>query len=176
VALTAVLSADAYLGFPDFRAVEKTYTLLTQVAGRSGRGERPGRFLIQTYLPQHYAIRATLERDDAAFAEQELRFRKAFHYPPYTRMVQLLSKDRSRERSLERLERIAAELGRRNRGSALRITGPAPAPLERLRGEWRFQLLVRGTPGNAVRQAVREALGDRPPAGVAVDVDPYHLL
>jgi primosomal protein N' (replication factor Y) len=176
VALTGVLFADGYLGFPDFRAVEKTYSLLTQIAGRSGRGERPGRFVLQTFVPSHYAIRAALERDDAAFAEQELRFRRAFNYPPYTRMVQLLAKERRRERALERLERVAAGIAAHPLGRELRVTGPAPAPLERLRGEWRFQLLLRGSNGAALRQAVRDVVGERPGAGLAIDVDPYHLL
>lgn len=176
VALTGILSADSYLGFPDFRAVEKTYALLTQLAGRAGRGERPGRMVIQTFLPDHYAIRAALLQDDAAFAEQEMRFRRIFHYPPYTRMVQLLLRDRSRERGLERLTEIARRLGRHARAGELRVTGPATAPLERLRGEWRLQLLVRGAQGGLVRQAIREALGDKQHPGLAVDVDPYHLL
>ena len=180
VTLTAVLSADAYLGFPDFRAVEKTYSLLTQIAGRAGRGERAGRVVIQTFLPGHYAIRAALAGDDAAFAEQELRFRRAFHYPPFTRMVQVLVKDRSRERARDRIEEIAAQLAASPLAGELRVTGPAPAPLERLRGEWRFQLLARGARGSAARQAVRDAVrsavGERAAAGVAIDVDPYHLL
>lgn len=176
VALTGILSADSYLGFPDFRAVEKTYALLTQLAGRAGRGERPGRMVIQTYLPEHYAIQAALRQDDAAFAEQEMRFRRIFHYPPYTRMVQLLLRDSSRDRGLERLTEIARHLARHPRAGELRVTGPATAPLERLRGEWRLQLLVRGAHGSVVRQAIRDALGDKPHAGLAIDVDPYHLL
>ncbi|MEZ5313057.1 MAG: primosomal protein N' [Thermoanaerobaculia bacterium] len=176
VALTAVLSADSYLGFPDFRAVEKTYALLTQVAGRAGRGERPGKVVIQTYLPEHYAIRAALERDDEAFAEQEMRFRRAFHYPPFTRMVQILSRDRNRDRAFERLGEIARLLSRHPLAVEIRTTGPAPAPLERLRGEWRFQLLLRSPRGAALRQAVREVVGEQPVAGIALDVDPFQLL
>ncbi len=176
VALTGILSADSYLGFPDFRAVEKTYALLTQLAGRAGRGERPGRMVIQTFLPEHYAIRAALLQDDAAFAEQEMRFRRIFHYPPYTRMVQLLLRDRNRERGLERLTEIARRIARHPRAGELRVTGPATAPLERLRGEWRLQLLVRSAQGGVVRQVVREALGEKPHPGLTVDVDPYHLL
>ncbi|MEO7794175.1 MAG: primosomal protein N', partial [Thermoanaerobaculia bacterium] len=153
-----------------------TYALLTQLAGRAGRGERPGRMVIQTFLPEHYAIRAALLQDDAAFAEQEMRFRRIFHYPPYTRMVQLLLRDSSRERGLERLTEIAHRIARHPRAGELRVTGPATAPLERLRGEWRLQLLVRGAQGGQVRQVVREALGDKPHAGLAIDVDPYHLL
>ncbi|MDQ1348728.1 MAG: hypothetical protein QG573_2104, partial [Acidobacteriota bacterium] len=176
VALTGILSADSYLGFPDFRAVEKTYALLTQLAGRAGRGERPGRMVIQTFLPEHYAIRAALLQDDAAFAEQEMRFRRIFHYPPYTRMVQLLLRDSNRERGLARLTELAGRISRHPRAGELRVTGPATAPLERLRGEWRLQLLVRSAQGGVLRQVVREALGEKPHPGLAVDVDPYHLL
>ncbi len=176
VALTAVLSADSYLGFPDFRAVEKTFALLTQLGGRAGRGDRPGRVVIQSYLPDHYAIRAALAQDDAGFVEQEMRFRRLFHYPPFTRMVQLLLRDRQRERGMARLEEIATRLRAQPRASELRLTGPAPAPLERLRGEWRLQCLVRGEDGAMVRRAVREAVGDRQVPGLAIDVDPYQLL
>ena len=89
VALTGVLHADSYLSFPDFRAVERTYALLIQLAGRAGRGEVPGKVVIQTFHPEHYAIQAALHHDDHAFAEQEMRFRRVFHYPPYTRMIQI---------------------------------------------------------------------------------------
>ena len=176
VALTAVLSADALLGFPDFRAVERTYALLTQLAGRAGRGERPGRVVLQTYLPGHYAIQAALAHDDEAFAEQELRFRRAFDYPPFTRMVLLLARDRDRERGLARLREIAHRLEPTTREGRIRLTGPAPAPLERLKGEWRFQLVVRGAEGREVRAAVAAALEGRSDPSLVVDVDPYQLL
>jgi primosomal protein N' (replication factor Y) len=174
VALTAVLSADSLLGFPDFRAVERTYALLTQLAGRAGRGERPGRVVLQTYHPGHYAIQAALHNDDRAFAEQELRFRRAFDYPPFSRLVLLLVRDRDRERGLGRLREVARRLDRIAPG--LRRTGPAPAPLERLKGEWRFQLVVRGPRGAEVRAAVAEALAGRADASLVVDVDPHQLL
>lgn len=179
VALTAVLSADSYLGFPDFRAVERTYALLTQLAGRAGRGERPGRVVLQTWHPDHYAIQAALRHDDEAFAGQELRFRETFGYPPFTRLALLLSRDRRRERALDRLSEAAQRIGRGVRvggADGVRVTGPAPAPFERLRGEWRFQLLVRAASGAAVRRAVAAALGDRAPGEISVDVDPYQLL
>lgn len=175
VATTAVLSADALLGFPDFRAVEKTYALLTQIAGRAGRGERPGRVVIQTWLPEHYAIQAALHHDDAAFERAEMQFRRAFAYPPFTRMVLLGSEDRDRERARERLAEIARRLGRHPLAAEFKISGPAPAPLERLRARWRFQLLLRSARSNALRKAVAEVLGDLG-AEVTVDVDPYQLL
>lgn len=176
VALTGVLSADDYLGFPDFRAVERTYALLTQLAGRAGRGDRPGRVVLQTWHPDHYAIRAALEHDDAAFAEQELRFRRLFGYPPFSRVVLLLARDRSRERARERLERVVDRLRPRAEAGELRLSGPAPAPLERLRGEWRFQCLVRAESGSRLRRAVAEALRERPSGDLQVDVDPQQLL
>ncbi len=111
--------------------------------------------VIQTFLPEHYAIRAALLQDDAAFVEQEMRFRRIFHYPPYTRMVQLLLRDTNRERGLARLTELAGRIARHPRAGELRVTGPATAPLERLRGEWRLQLLVRSAQGAAVRQVVR---------------------
>lgn len=176
VGLAVVLSADTYLSFPDFRAVEKTYNLLVQLAGRAGRGERPGRVVIQTFHPEHYAIRAALEHDDAAFAREEMRFRREFHYPPFTRMIQVLSKDRDRGRAEGALRRIAERVIADSRSRTFRMTGPAPAPLERLKDRWRFQLLLRGANGRLLREVLKTALEDAPAVDLAVDVDPLHLL
>jgi primosomal protein N' (replication factor Y) (superfamily II helicase) len=176
VVLTGVLSADTYLGFPDFRAVERTYSLLTQLAGRAGRGERPGRVVIQTHHPDHYAIRAALEHDDAAFAEEELRFRRTFHYPPYTRLVQLLLRDRNRARAEERIGEIARALRAHPLGSTVRIVGPASAPLERLRGRYRFQLLVRGPNGAHLRRMIRDCGLHETRDDLVIDVDAQDLL
>jgi primosomal protein N' (replication factor Y) len=176
VALAAVLAADSYLCFPDFRAVERTYGLLSQLAGRSGRAAVPGRFLVQTYHPDHYAIRAALDHDDERFAAEEMRFRRAFHYPPFSRMVLIGSHHRSRAAAEAVLGEVARRLEPRMEALAGRIQGPAPAPFEKLRGEWRFHLLVRSPQGEALRQAVREALPDPMPASLSVDVDPQQLL
>jgi primosomal protein N' (replication factor Y) (superfamily II helicase) len=176
VSLTAVLAADAYLGFPDFRAAERTYALLTQLAGRSGRGERAGKVVLQTYHPEHYAIQAALRHDDDTFAEQELRFRRVFDYPPFTRLARVLVSDRDRDRGLSRLHELARRLAGHPAARALRTTGPAPAPFERLRGEWRFQLVVRGSAGRDVRAALAWALGGRSKPGMVIDVDPNQML
>jgi primosomal protein N' (replication factor Y) len=176
VALAAMLLADSYLGFPDFRAVERTYTLLTQLAGRAGRGDRPGKVVIQSYHPDHYAIQAALGNDDAGFAEAEMRFRRIFHYPPYTRMVQLLLRDTDRERGEASLAEIASRLRSHPLAGGMRILGPAPAPFERLRGRWRFQLLVRGPSGAQLRRLIHEAVPQPLPSELMVDVDPYNLL
>jgi primosomal protein N' (replication factor Y) (superfamily II helicase) len=176
VALTAVLAADAYLGFPDFRAVERTYNLLTQLAGRAGRGERPGRVVIQTYHPEHYAVQAALRQDDDGFVREETRFRRVFHYPPYTRMVQLLVRDKNRDRAAELIRGLAARIAEHPLAKAVRVTGPAPAPLERLRGEWRFQLLARSAAGRDLHKLMREVLPAKPGFDLVVDVDPQQLL
>jgi primosomal protein N' (replication factor Y) len=176
VALTAVLAADAYLGFPDFRAVERTYHLLTQLAGRAGRGERPGRVVIQTYHPEHYAIQAALHQDDEAFVREEMRFRRVFHYPPYTRMVQLLVRDKDQERARKLILELAADLSAHPLSRSVRISGPAPAPLERLRGQWRFQLLARSAAFKDLHRLLREVLPPNPSYDLVVDVDPQQLL
>jgi primosomal protein N' (replication factor Y) len=176
VALTAVLAADAYLGFPDFRAVERTYNLLTQLAGRAGRGERPGRVVIQTYHPDHYAIQAALRQDDEGFVREEMRFRRVFHYPPYTRMVQLLVRDKNRDRASSIIHDLSHDLAAHPLSRHVRITGPAPAPLERLRGEWRFQLLARSADIRGLHKMMRDVLPANPGYDLVVDVDPQQLL
>jgi primosomal protein N' (replication factor Y) len=176
VALTAVLAADAYLGVPDFRAVERTYNMLTQLAGRAGRGERPGRVVIQTYHPDHYAIQAALRQDDEGFAREEMRFRRVFHYPPFTRMVQLLVRDKNRDRASDLIHSLAGDLAAHKLSRGVRITGPAPAPLERLRGEWRFQLLARSADGRALHRLMREVLPENPSYDLVIDIDPQQLL
>jgi primosomal protein N' (replication factor Y) len=176
IALAAVLAADSYLGFPDFRAVERTYTLLTQLAGRAGRGELAGRVVIQTFHPDHYAIQAALEHDDARFAAEEMRFRRVFHYPPFTRMVQLLVRDAKRERGWSRIQDVTARLLAHPLAAGVRVSGPAPAALERLRNEWRFQLLLRHASGAKLRKLIATVLPEGADRGLEIDVDPYDLL
>jgi primosomal protein N' (replication factor Y) len=176
VSLTAVLTADTYLSFPDFRAVERTYNLLTQAAGRAGRGDHPGRVVIQTFHPDHYAIRAALTGDDAAFLEEEMRFRRAFHYPPYTRMVQLLVHDRKRERAEAGIRELADALAAHPLCRGVRLTGPAPAPLERLRGEWRFQLLARSAAFRDLHRLLTQVIPKSPPYELTIDIDPQQLM
>jgi primosomal protein N' (replication factor Y) len=176
VSLAAVLSADSYLGFPDFRAVERTYALLVQLAGRAGRGDRPGKVVIQTHYPDHYAVRAALLHDDASFAAEELRFRRAFRYPPFARVVLVLAQDGKRERAEGRIEEIARRLATHPLARGVRVGGPAPAPFERLRGKWRFQLVLRAESGARLRRLVRELGLHEGRGDLVVDVDPQDLL
>jgi primosomal protein N' (replication factor Y) len=177
VSLTAVLTADSYLGFPDFRAVERTYNLLVQLAGRAGRGDRPGKVIYQTYHPEHYAIQAALKGDDEGFVREELRFRRAFHYPPFSRLVQILVEDKNRDRAHDRLAEFSNLVSAHPKARSIRMTGPAPAPFERLRGEWRFQLLLRSASLRDLHAILHDVLGQVPfVADLIVDVDPQQLL
>lgn len=179
VTLTAVLNADSILGYPDFRSAEKTFYLLTQVAGRSGRGELRGKVLIQTAFPQHYAIQHALRHDYEAFYESEIQFRRTFHYPPVTSMIALLF----RGNELTAVEGAASSAGRTLEEAVeplvgTRMQGPAPAPLARIKGVWRYQILLRSPHRNALRRAVEAAIVSKRWKGVdvAIDVDPINIL
>ncbi len=175
VTAVGVLSADSLLNFPDFRSAEKTFQLVAQVAGRAGRGDAPGTVHVQTFHPQHPAIRRASQHDVDGFCRQELEFRKSFFYPPFSELASILVSSES----LERAEEAAAELGATVRKERdLRISGPAPAPLERLQGRWRFQLLLRASDRRAILAALEACMPERPPTGVqiAADVDPQDLL
>jgi primosomal protein N' (replication factor Y) len=179
VTLTGVLNADSILGYPDFRSAEKTFYLLTQVAGRAGRGELRGKVMIQTAFPMHYAIRHALHHDYEAFYEEEIRFRKTFHYPPVTSMIALLF----RGEELSAVERAAADCARHLEEAVqplvgTRIQGPAAAPLARIKGVWRFQILLRSPQRTALRRAVEAVMLSRKWKGVdvAIDVDPLNIL
>lgn len=171
VTLTAVVNADNLLGFPDFRGAERTFQLLTQVAGRAGRGERPGRVVIQTYHPDHYAIAAAAQHDVKRFVEGELAYRRAFRYPPFYRMA-LVRFEASREvAAIRAAEHAAAQVPRR---TGLHLVGPTAAPIPRLRGRFRVHFLLLAKHRLLLREALEAVVGVRPPAGVrrVVDVDP----
>lgn len=170
----AVLDADALLSFPDFRAAERTFQLVTQAAGRVGRGDRPGLVAVQTARPDHEAIRAAVAQDHQAFAEAELRFRRAFRYPPFTHLLLALWTDPDVEKAESAAREGAAAVAPSLRGPGMRLLGPAPAPIERLKGLWRFHLLVKSEAREGIAEAGRllQAL-PRPPR---LDVDPQSLL
>jgi len=176
VTLTGVISADAMLGLPDFRAGERTFQLLTQLAGRSGRGKRPGRVVIQTYYPDHPAVRLACHHDVTGFLAEELLFRRSFSYPPVTRLALVRF-----EAAAERLSRNAAETAARVAEPLpknVRLRGPAPAPLERIRSMWRWQLLISAANRELLRQVLERIEAETVPKGVrrVVDVDPSSTL
>jgi primosomal protein N' (replication factor Y) len=184
VTLVAVLLADLSLNVPDFRAGERTFQVLVQVAGRAGRGAAPGRVLGQTLRPDHPAVTAAGRHDYATFMAGELARRRALRYPPFARLVNL----RLDGRDAVAVERVARELAARLRRRAQElgcedgaVLGPAPPPVERVRGRWRWQILLRGRDVRALRTLARAARA----AGAAlcgsqvrlvVDVDPYSML
>jgi primosomal protein N' (replication factor Y) (superfamily II helicase) len=176
VTLVGVVSADVGLGIADFRAAERTFQLLTQVAGRAGRGDRPGRAIVQTLFPEHYSIRHARVQDYAAFFAEEIAYRRSMQYPPEVALVNVVVRGSSAAEAL----RDAAVLirGLSAAGQAFRVVGPAPAPLGKLRGEHRAQFFLKGTRRRAMRQAVRHALALRPELvrRVSVDVDPLSVL
>jgi primosomal protein N' (replication factor Y) len=181
VTLVGVLLADLSLNLPDFRAAERTFQLLTQVAGRAGRGARPGRVIIQTLQPHHVSLQCSAHHDYRRFAEHELAGRRELGYPPFARLVQIRCEGTGAD-ATERIVRAVAEHTRSVAPKGVGILGPAPAPLERLRGRYRWQLLVRGRNGAAIRataaagrDAVRREARSRD-VRVLVDVDPYNML
>ncbi len=186
VTLVGVVAPDQTLNFPDFRAAERTFQLLTQVAGRAGRGDQPGRVLVQTYRPTHYAVRFAVAHDFAGFAAEELRYREALGYPPFSRLANLRFDGVDAARVEQSARKAAETLRERNdtlpRARRARILGPAPAPIERLRGRFRWQLLVKARSTGDLHGLLRplaEATGRRArDAGVRllVDVDPYGML
>jgi primosomal protein N' (replication factor Y) len=179
VTLVGVLSADHSLGLPDFRAAERTFQLLTQVAGRAGRGEQPGTVVVQAFDPDHPVIRLAARQDYTAFFEREIEYRRALRYPPLSALVQLLVIDPDALRAAEWAAVLAAELREAGEGRLL-LGGPGPAPIERLRGRWRQQILARTAGRRRLVAAVDRALaaveGKVPRRAIHVDVDPLTLL
>jgi primosomal protein N' (replication factor Y) len=153
VTLVGVVNADIAMNLPDFRASERTFQLLTQVAGRAGRGERGGEVIVQTALPNHYAIRCAVEHDYLGFAEKELAERATPQYPPHVRMVNVLISGTNEEQVHQEAER-AADWTRAIIESAVQrkvvVTGPAPCPIDRIRGRWRWHFLLRSGSANAI--------------------------
>src|SRR6266403_501177 len=142
VTLVGVVSADSSLSLPDFRAAERTFQLLTQVAGRAGRGELAGQVLIQTYYPEHYAIQDAVKQDYPAFYERETQFRRALAYPPFTSLANVIVHDTNLEKAI-RWSRQLSEYFSPHNGKGVRILCPAAAPLARLKKEYRFQFLIK---------------------------------
>jgi primosomal protein N' (replication factor Y) len=180
VTLVGVVSADASLSMPDFRAAERTFQLLTQVAGRAGRGELPGRVLIQTFYPEHYAIQDAVKQDYSAFFEREMHFRRMMAYPPFTSLANVIVRDVSLEKAI-RWSRRLSEYFCPHDGKGVRILGPAAAPLARLKKEHRFQFLLKSPKRSVLTKLLSGAMEfceekEIPDTGVLVDMDPLSLL
>jgi len=180
VTLVGVVSADSALSLPDFRAAERTFQLLTQVAGRAGRGELPGRVLIQTYYPEHYAIQDAVQQDYAAFFEREMHFRRMMAYPPFTSLANVIVRDTSLEKAI-RWSRQLSEYFSPQDGKDARVLGPAAAPLARLKKEHRFQFLLKSPKRSVLTKLLGGAMAycdtkEIPQTAVIVDMEPLSLL
>lgn len=180
VTLVGVISADSSLTMPDFRAAERTFQLMTQVAGRAGRGELPGRVLIQTFYPEHYAIQDAIKQDYTAFFERELHYRQVMAYPPFTSLANIIIRGRSLEKTIAWSSELSQYLAPHN-GDGLRVLGPASAPLAKLKSEYRFQFLLKSKRKAQLAKLLAGALAycdkkEISQTAVLVDMDPLQLL
>jgi primosomal protein N' (replication factor Y) len=179
VTLVGVVAADLGLGMPDFRAAERTFQLLTQVAGRAGRGSLPGIVLVQTINPDHYAVRLAAAQDYQGFYEKELNFRRMMHYPPFAAMANVLVRSEKKEMAM----RMSTELGYllNPPPETLRVMGPAEAPVPRLKNEYRYQFLIKASSRKALNellQKIRSFAAENKWGATAlvIDVDPLTLM
>jgi len=181
VTLVGVISVDAGLCLPDFRAAERTFQLLTQVAGRSGRGEARGRVVIQTYHPEHYSLVCAKAQDYDQFYRREIEFRRSMHYPPFNALINICVHDKEFDRANLTAADLAKELREAARDSMLRILGPAPAPISRIKGEHRFQILIKARSRTRARQTLDTAMTKMlargaNPRSISIEVDPVSLM
>jgi primosomal protein N' (replication factor Y) len=181
VTLVGVVSVDAGLLLPDFRAAERTFQLITQVAGRAGRGNLPGRVLIQTYHPHRHALRHAWAQDYRAFYDEEIRHRRDRGYPPFVALALLLVRHKDPARALGIAQQLRKALNEANRDQSCRLLGPAPAPFARLRGEHRVQLLVKSRSRKQMRAVIDQALKNFAEAGndlrsVTLEIDPVSMM
>ena len=180
VTLVGVVGADMALGFPDFRAAERTFQLLTQVAGRAGRGQTPGKVVLQTYFPDHYAVQYAAQHDFAGFYEKELRFRSWMHYPPYSALANVLVRSDKLDEAL-RWSGILGKWFEKTRHEGIRVLGPAAAPILRLKQDYRYHFVVKSASREKLNALLRTMLAYAaqqkiPRSQVIVDVDAVWLM
>ncbi|MEN8782661.1 MAG: primosomal protein N' [Desulfobacterales bacterium] len=187
ITLVGILCADLSMSFPDFRAGERTFQLLAQVAGRAGRGDRPGKVILQTYNPEHFSILAAQKQDFRAFYRQEIVFRRALKYPPFSRIIQLkiAGRDKPQTETLARsLGEACRRLGQQDEvlRKSVEVMGPIEAALARIAGKYRWQILLKGQRAGTLHRFVwrvmteNPALFNRRGVTVAVDVDPFFMM
>ena len=180
VTLVGVVGADAALGFPDFRAAERTFQLLTQVAGRAGRGQSPGKVILQTYFPDHYAVQFAARHDFAGFYDKELQFRSWMHYPPYSAIANVVVRSEKLDEALA----WSGELGRwfeKTRHEGIRVLGPAAAPILRLKRDYRYHFILKSPSRQKMNTLLRAMLAEAaarkiPRTQMIVDVDAVWLM
>jgi primosomal protein N' (replication factor Y) len=187
ITLVGIICADLSLSFPDFRAGERTFQLLAQVSGRAGRGASPGRVILQTYNPEHFSIMAAKDQDFHSFYTQEMGFRKALNYPPFSRMIQLKisGKDKLKTRDeATNLGDLCRTLKTANPSlfGSVEIMGPVEASLTKIARRYRWQILLKGISVKALHKFIGQLLSQNPTmfnnfgVRVVIDVDPATLM
>jgi primosomal protein N' (replication factor Y) len=181
VTLVGVISVDIGLGLPDLRSAERTFQLITQVAGRAGRGTQAGKVLIQTYYPEHYALRHAREQDYEGFYAEEIRYRERLGYPPFFVLASIIIKHRDLGYASKMANILRRELTAANSEKLVRILGPAPASLSRLKNEYRLQIILKGSGRRTLRETVDIALANAEAGGcdmrtIYVEIDPVNLM
>ncbi|MGC2645552.1 MAG: primosomal protein N', partial [Candidatus Sulfotelmatobacter sp.] len=180
VTLVGVVGADSALGMPDFRAAERTFQLLTQVAGRAGRGQSPGKVILQTYFQDHYAVQYAAQHDFVGFYDKELRFRSWMHYPPYAALANVLVRSDKLDEALQ----WSGTLGKwfeQTRHEGVRVLGPATAPIMRLKRDYRYHFVLKSESREKLNATLRAMLAYAaqhkiPRTQVIVDVDAIWLM
>ena len=181
VTLVGVISVDIGLGLPDLRSAERTFQLITQVAGRSGRGEKAGRVLIQTYYPEHYALRHAVNQDYEGFYAEEIKYRERLGYPPFCVLASIMIKHRDLSYASRTANMLRRELDAANAARHCRILGPAPASIARLKNEYRQQIIIKGSSRKVLRETLQIALANTENNGgdmrsIFVEIDPVNLM
>ena len=181
VTLVGVISVDIGLGLPDLRSAERTFQLITQVAGRAGRGKQAGKVLIQTYYPEHYALRHAREQDYEGFYREEIKFRERSGYPPFFVLASIMIKHRDNSYASKNANILRRSLDDANSARNVRVLGPAPASLSRLKNEYRVQIIVKAASRRSLRETLDIALADAEERGsdlrtVNVEIDPVNLM
>jgi primosomal protein N' (replication factor Y) len=182
VTLVGIVLADTGLGLPDFRAGERTFQLISQVTGRAGRGEKPGRVIVQTFQPEHYSITMARNHDYAGIYSREIEMRNSLSYPPFSRIVNVKIEGTEEVYVQDVAARIANLARKFQKKSEPEVLGPAPAPLIRLRDKYRWQLFIKGKKLEALHFFVHrleseiDTLNRAGKAKVTIDVDPEYMM
>ena len=182
VTLVGVVSADLGLGFPDFRAAERTFQLLTQVAGRSGRGDKKGEVIIQTYNPEHYAIECAMNQDFESFANKELSYRKTLHYPPFYRISRFVFSHENQKfliANIDKNRKIFNHLKTQFDPIEINFLGPTPTPLVKLFNKYRYHIILKSKSARILKRAVnilKENLDFSNSIKMIIDTDPFSLM
>jgi len=179
VTLVGVISADTALNLPDFRAAERTFSLLTQVAGRAGRGDEGGKVIIQTYNPRHFAILAAKKHDCQHFYEDEIRIRKELNFPPFTHLVSITLRSTNQENTVKIAEELYNSLKLNIDENRIELLGPVPAPITKIKGEYRYNIILKSKKIDDILEPIKKSIGERRRISktyLKIDVDPQSIL